>query len=225
MRINKRIVILFVVTVIAVMGVIYLYLDDNQLTSSTTTSSKTNDYDGKESESGIKMGSETNSFNIQDIKLERKEVLSNKVSILIPDSFKKMSEELMKIKYPKENRPTLVYTNEDATVNIAFKVTENEIRPEQIQGFKEIIKNNLQEVYSTDGLVKDGVYEINGKTIGMIEYKTPADDTEIYNYIFFTDLDNKLLLSTINFTTEKKEVWQPIAEEIMNSLEIYEEDI
>ncbi|OEF99576.1 hypothetical protein BHF71_08495 [Vulcanibacillus modesticaldus] len=222
MKINTRIVLLFIIIIITVMGAIYIYLDDNQLTSVTSIIDKNN---VNETLSSTKIRSESNSMNLQDIELKRTKIISDKVSVLIPDSFKKMSKELVIKKYPKENRPTLVYTNEDATVIITFKVTENEIRSEQIQEFKEIIKNNLLEVYSTDGLVKDGVYEINGKMIGMIEYKTPAEDTYLYNYFFFTDIDNKLLLSTINFTKEKKEVWQSIAEEIMNSLEIYEEDI
>jgi hypothetical protein len=50
-------------------------------------------------------------------------ILSNKIEVLIPESFDIMSEEMLKHKYPLETRPTLVYTNEDGTVNVAFNLT------------------------------------------------------------------------------------------------------
>lgn len=50
-----------------------------------------------------------------------------------------------------------------------------------------------------------------------MELLSLAADTEIYNLIWFTDLDGKLLLSTFNCTKEQMDDWKPIAKTIMES--------
>jgi hypothetical protein len=52
---------------------------------------------------------------------------------------------------------------------------------------------------------------INGKEVGYLEFLTSAMDTEIYNLIFFTDLDGKLLLCTFNCTKKSIDEWSTIA--------------
>ncbi|MFY7729462.1 MAG: hypothetical protein ACOVRN_08100 [Flavobacterium sp.] len=56
--------------------------------------------------------------------------------------------------------------------------------------------------------------------MGYIELVTPALDTDIYNLMFFTDLNGKLLICTFNCTKKDMEEWTPVAKEIMNSLEV-----
>jgi hypothetical protein len=49
--------------------------------------------------------------------------LSNTIEIKLPAGFQFMDEGMLATKYPP-NKPSEVYTNEEATVNIAFKKTE-----------------------------------------------------------------------------------------------------
>jgi len=64
------------------------------------------------------------------------------------------------------------------------------------------------------------VSEINGRKVGYLEFITPVIDTDIYNLMFFTDLDGQLLLGTFNCTKRSIDEWQSTAKEIMNSLKI-----
>lgn len=62
--------------------------------------------------------------------------------------------------------------------------------------------------------------EINGRKVGYLELVTPGLDTDIYNLMFFTDLDGRLLLCSFNCVIRDLEQWQDKAKEIMYSLRV-----
>lgn len=154
------------------------------------------------------------------IDLVTKSLLNNKIEIKIPKNFNVMSEELMKIKYPSERRPTIVYSNESGGINVGLNLTQNQANQELISPYKDNLVQSLKKAYPTAVWNDSGVKEINGKQVGYLELITPALDTEIYNLMFFTDLDGKLLMCTFNCTKETMQDWVQTAKEIMNSLKI-----
>lgn len=160
------------------------------------------------------------SWNIQTIELEKKQLFSNKVELLLPKSFGIMPEEMLKLKYPGSNRPTLVYSDEDGTVNIAFNHTTSKAAQAQIETYKNVFVNTFKTTYPTAEWTGSGVKEINGRKVGFLELTTQAVDTKIYNYLFFTDLDGRLLICTFNCTVEKKPEWAEVAKKIVNSFTV-----
>jgi hypothetical protein len=154
------------------------------------------------------------------IELETKSLLDNKVELRIPKDFYIMPDEMMKIKYPTERRPTLVYTNESGGINVALNLTQNKASQDIISAYKDNFVQTFKKLYPNAEWKDNGVKEINGRKVGYLELVTPAIDTEIYNLMFFTDLDGKLLLCTFNCTKKDMPEWTPLANEIMNSLKI-----
>lgn len=129
------------------------------------------------------------------IDLEKKSLLSDKVELKIPRDFQMMSEEMMKIKYPSERRPTLIYTDETGGINVALNLTQNKASQDLVPAYKDNFVQMFKNMYPSADWKDNGIKEINGKKVGYLELVTPAIDTEIYNLMFFTDLDGKLLLS------------------------------
>ena len=157
---------------------------------------------------------------IKTIDLEIKSLLNDKVELKIPKDFDIMSEELMKLKYPSDRRPTLVYSNESGGINVALNLTQNQASQQLIPAYKDNLVKTFKNLYLSSEWKDSGIKTINGKEVGYLELVTPAIDTEIYNLIFFTDLDGKLLLCTFNCTKKSIDQWTPTAKEIMNSLKI-----
>lgn len=153
------------------------------------------------------------------IDLETKSLLNDKVALKIPTSFDLMSEEMIKLKYPSERRPTLVYSNKSGGINVALNLTQNHANQELIQAYKDNFVQTFKNLYPSAEWKDSGVKTINGRKVGYLELVTPAIDTEIYNLMFFTDLEGKLLLCTFNCTKNHIDEWAPTAMEIMNSLE------
>lgn len=154
------------------------------------------------------------------IDLEIKSLLNGKVELKVPKAFDIMSEELMKLKYPSEKRPTLVYTDESGGINVALNLTQNQASQQMIPAYKDNFVQAFKNLYPSAEWKDSGVKTINGKKVGYLELVTPAIDTEIYNLMFFTDLDGKLLLCTFNCTEKSIDEWTPVAKEIMSSLKI-----
>jgi hypothetical protein len=154
------------------------------------------------------------------VELEKRSIISDKVEILLPKDFTVMSEEMAKLKYPKERRPTLIFTDDEASVNVAFNYTVSKITDKEIGEFKALTKKNMENIYPSATWIKDDVVPINNKNVGILELTTPAIDTNIYNLMFFMELDGRILLASVNCTEEQMPEWQPIAHEIMESIKI-----
>jgi len=118
------------------------------------------------------------------------------------------------------NRPTIVFTNESGSINVALNLTANSASQEHLPQFKEALHNTFKQAYPSATWKGSGINTINDKKVGYLEVVTPAIDTEVYNLIFFTDVNSKLLLCTFNCTLQYLEEWQSIGHEIMNSLKV-----
>ena len=154
----------------------------------------------------------------QTIELVKKDILGGKVEILLPKEFGIMSEEMMKVKYPSDRRPTLVYTDEPGTINVAFNHSASQVTQEQIETFKDSFVGMFKNLYPSAEWKSSGVKVINGRKVGYLELITPAVDTKIYNLLFFTDLDSRLLICTFNCVEAEQVRWTDPAQKILNSL-------
>ncbi|PCH99340.1 MAG: hypothetical protein COB85_00105 [Bacteroidetes bacterium] len=160
------------------------------------------------------------SMTVGKIELEIKSLMNDKVELKIPSEFEIMSEELMKLKYPSERRPTLIYSNESGGINVSLNLTENKASQKMIEPYVENFVNTFKNLYPSAEWKGSGMKKINGRKVGYLKLITPAIDTKIYNVMFFTDLDAKLLLCTFNCTEKSITEWETTADEIMNSLKI-----
>ncbi|MDB5052140.1 MAG: hypothetical protein JWM44_190 [Bacilli bacterium] len=153
------------------------------------------------------------------IQLENVSLFSKKVEILIPKGFKVMSKEDAKLKYPSDNRPNLIYTDATGSINVAFSNTSNKVSNDKITETKSQMKAAFENVYPEATWYKDDVIKIHDKQVGYFELLTPGMDTEIYNLIFFAELNGKLFMTTVNCKKDQMDKWRPIASEIMKSIQ------
>lgn len=198
MRKNKLVILVFVLMLIVLSGC-----------SSNTSQS-----------SSIQKEEIQTEFTIDNnrIVLEKKQIIDDKLEIFIPQTFSLMSEETAKLKYPSENRPKVIYTNEDATINITFTYSTSKVSDETLGEMKAYLKNNFDNLYPSATWYEDEIETINGKKVGVFELLTPAVDTQIYNLMFFFELDGRLMIGSFNCTEKQMEGYKPIARNIVNSL-------
>ena len=132
--------------------------------------------------------------------------------IKIPSEFKIMSDEIINIKYPNGNAPSLVYTNDKTTINVALVMNDVTMKNSQIE---EYVKTTYKN-YSKD--VKLNFWERNNHKIGEMEFTTKGSDTEIYNHIIAFSVNDKLRLVNFNCTKEQMSEWQNVSKFIMDSI-------
>jgi hypothetical protein len=155
------------------------------------------------------------------IELEKRSLLNNRIEMLIPKHFKQMSAEMLDLKYPKSSsRPTFVLTNETGGVNVGLNHMSNPANPTLIESYKNMVKAQFEKAFPTAIWKGDGVRTINGKQVGYVKFIADAIDQKVYNYIFLTDLDDKLLCGTFNCVERLLPEWEKASEEIVNSLRV-----
>lgn len=153
-----------------------------------------------------------------DTELKERKVLNGKITLLLPLGFTQMDKSVLLMKYPNTaNRPTEVYTNDKGSINIAFNHTENTISEQKLSQVQAVIQ---QQLSSTNGveILKTDKLKINGSEFVTIEFISNAIDTKIYNAMFITTLNGKLLLGTFNCTVNDLNKWKPISKKIISSI-------
>jgi hypothetical protein len=152
--------------------------------------------------------------------LVSKNVLNNKLSILLPIDFVLMQNRILEVKYPiAERRPSEVYTDESGAINIALNLTQNQVDQEQLLEVEKALKAQFT---STPNITFNSseLRSINGQKYVILDFYSQAVDTKIYNLMFVTSLNNKMLIGTFNCTVEHLTQWKSVGQKIINSLKV-----
>lgn len=150
--------------------------------------------------------------------LKPQKVLSGGVEILVPTSFSLLPDDVIAKKYPRENRPTVVYGNPSATLNLVINHSQDGITPAELPDAFAGFSGYFDEVYPGIKWYTKEMQDINGKKFIVLEFQTPAADTEIYNLMFMTEYQSRLLIFSFNCTKPEQEEWQEIATKIRKSV-------
>lgn len=135
--------------------------------------------------------------------------------IKIPSEFKIMSDEIVNVKYPNGNAPSLVYTNDKTTINVALVMNDVTMKNSGIEEYVKTMESTYKN-YSKD--VKLKFWERTNHKIGEMEFTTEGSDTEIYNHIITFSVNDKLRLVNFNCTKEQMNEWQKVSKFIMDSI-------
>ncbi|QNH61278.1 hypothetical protein [Hymenobacter sediminicola] len=151
--------------------------------------------------------------------MEKRELLDGRITLLVPAGFKPMNKDMLALKYPGNKPPQEVLTDERGATNVAFNWTPVQATQTDLSAIEgAFYASRLRQ----DDIVwySHGVKTINGRQVGYLEMLTPAPDTEVYNLLFFTDLEGRLLLVTFNCVKKDMEAWKANAHLILNSLQV-----
>jgi hypothetical protein len=145
-------------------------------------------------------------------------LFSGKLSLSVPDAFTEMDTDRIAIKYPNATqRPDVVYTDERGTINIGLsRNTAVDITVKDLPELKEVLDQQLQAAKPED--YKSSIRKINGYEYIVLEFITKAPATRIFNQMFVTSLDGKLMIGTFNCTEEHFARWQPVGRQILASV-------
>lgn len=147
--------------------------------------------------------------------IEMKYVDVGELSIKIPNDFEIMDEEVAKIKYPSENRPPLIYTNEDASINVAFNLKIAIIAGSSVAEYVNIMKDLLVKMGYD---VNIGSFEIDGKKLYTLRFVSRALDTDIYNNMILFEDDGILKTISLNCIEKYMDEWKDVFSFITHSI-------
>lgn len=189
----------------------------------TTTETAPPDQEGNaavEAEGNAPDGSRLSETTVGNIVLKPQEILGGKLSLLVPEEFSEMGEEMLRVKYPNERRPTLVYTDASGSINVAINHSNDPMSESEIGAFHQQMEGMFRNAYPSATWFDSGVIDIGGKSWLTLNLRTPAVDTEVRNILAGTSVDGRLLLVSFNVTKELESQWIEPAEAIIRSLRV-----
>ena len=159
----------------------------------------------------------------ENIDFQEREVLQGKMWMWMPDGFGPLSKELARLKYPNENRPDVIYTNQETTVNITFshkRETLKEGQEEEIRGY---MKEIVEKVQPASEMLEAGTVEAEKGRLAWFDFVTPAIDTDIYNLMFFTSVRGRLCSGSFHCESSRAAAWKPVILKTFQSFREWED--
>jgi len=152
--------------------------------------------------------------------LIEKSILDGKGTALLPSDFELMSEEMLRKKYPQTSRrPSEVYTDYKAEINVIFDHTRDQVSLEGLESVKDRMVGQFSQIPGMN-LLNHQMRAINGREFFVVEFISPALDTEVYNLMFGTSYEGRLLMGTFNCTVANRPDWEWVGKKIVNSIEL-----
>ena len=152
--------------------------------------------------------------------LDRRDLIKNKVSVLVPKAFNDLDLENLRRKYPNENRPDIVLSNSDGTINLTFAHKPNRLRPDQLELALGSISTGFRKLYPSATWYREEIVNINSRKFFIVELTHPSLDGDIHNIIAGTSFEGRFMLIGFNFTVEEGMEWASRGRTIVESIQI-----
>lgn len=148
------------------------------------------------------------------------EVGETGVTFVAPDEFGPMPKEWIKLKWPNRNGPRFVIGNERASTTIAYDVKPIDLSTTSLETLKGQFEQTLSGVIPGIQWISNKVIQHAGQEWVYLEMTSSAVDTNIYNIIMMTGIDDQTVVLNFNSTREDFPQYEDALRESMNSIRI-----
>ena len=156
----------------------------------------------------------------EKLNFNSKLIMSEQVSIDIPNSFTVLDSKSVFERYPiKNRRPTLVFGNKLGNTNIALNHTKNKAKQSDLPQLKEVFKQQFNQ--PGIDFISSTIRTIHAVDHIILEFISPAPDGKIYNKMVMTTLNGRLLIWTFNCPAEEYNKWKKTVDRIIESVKIF----
>lgn len=156
------------------------------------------------------------------IYFERRSLAKNTITMMLPKNFATLSPDIAKKKYPSEQRPENILTDETGTINLMFRYMEGEESSATIENFRNQIFGMMKRVNPGIKEQEVGAVDVSGEKIAYVEFSNPAMDGKLYNLMFYLVVKGQPLMGSFNCRSKEMKYWRKVAFEMMQSIEIVE---
>jgi hypothetical protein len=150
---------------------------------------------------------------------ERAGLYEDRFSVMLPKSFVDLPKALAKLKYPAENRPSVIKTNDDTTVNFAFSFYKRDFSEAQVESALKSLKAGVGKLTPGARFFETRILQTeDGVKFGYFDFLTAAIDTELYQLFGFIPVDGKFLHIIFNAPANMMRTWRPVAVQVLQSV-------
>ncbi|TAE45745.1 MAG: hypothetical protein EAY69_09815 [Cytophagales bacterium] len=180
-------------------------------------------------------------FAQKPIKLVKKKIAENTITVSIPDDFTVMGEDVYARKYGAYRQALAMFTSPNGKIDFGINETINrslmavaaaDFKEEDLKILKDIYKGSIKGMHSEVTFLQDEIVTIDKKRMIALQFVGVVKDDEAktitmksgvlkqYSCIYYAVQEGKILI--FNFTCPDffRRQYQPVAQEVMQSIKI-----
>ncbi|RRJ64470.1 hypothetical protein EHV15_17230 [Paenibacillus oralis] len=117
----------------------------------------------------------------------------DKLSVYFPRDFVDLPEHLRKVKYPYEQRPEIIKSDEPGSVDFSLKRIDHDLEDELVEELTTGMKAMIQRMNPTHVFYESGIEEVGDKPIGFFEFKSTVTNNRktLYSENKIRDISSK----------------------------------
>lgn len=148
-----------------------------------------------------------------------KRVLENKLQLQVPQSFSLMSEE-KRLKFPKDRRPTLAFTDDAGQVSILITHSESKVFDSQVEDAHKNMIANLRTAFPLAQWQRNDRTAVGEHPAFILSLRAPATPSgpEARYVILGSSLGGRLLTITMKCPPGEENDWLPVWETVIKSV-------
>lgn len=157
--------------------------------------------------------------------IEEKNIMDGSLAMMLPSEFQIMDESLARAKYPDDDRPDYIYTNEDTTVNLTFSLdSSGVIEDNEVEEVKNILRNQIKRLYPGTKIEDSKPIKTAEKNVSYFFFEIPLIDGNLFQLMFFMEHKNQLIMGAFNCGIYQKKQWKPLILQMLKTLKEVKED-
>lgn len=165
-------------------------------------------------EGPVKIGSRYYEF-------QKESLYEDKLWVYLPSDFEEMPQQARVIKYPYEQRPEIIRSDETGGLNFTFKRIDHELEDEWVKDLTEGMKTLIQKSNPSHVFYEMGIKEATqGKPIGFFEFKSMVLDGSLFNIMFFLEMEGEVLMGTFCCPYADYQDWRDIAYQVIEHIAV-----
>lgn len=154
----------------------------------------------------------------------RREVEEYDLSIMMPEEFEELDEELKDALYPYGKAPRYAFASGDISFQITLNLTENLVPDDGIPKFMGMAQKVMERIGPQARVLSNVVVKKEERNMGLMEIATNGVDMAVYNTQFYLSLgDNRLFIGAVTCPAKNYDRMVPLIKEIIDSVVIKED--
>jgi hypothetical protein len=151
-------------------------------------------------------------------------LLDGSIGIWMPGDFEPLSQEAINAIYLLGNKPDMVFGNTYLNFSVGFHYTDHEVPEEYMGEFGKLAKVLLERMGPKTHIYGQKVRKVGEHTISTLELVSHTVTDSVYNIMFFSSLNRRVLIGFINFNYKYFNRYHSIAEEMLQSFRFTKEE-
>ena len=124
-----------------------------------------------------------------------------------PAGFRLMTQQEIGLKFPSNNTPQVVYTNEALTCSVALTHSRSKLQPDKLEAFKSFLESALRKQPGLEWTTSEMIRVADVRWIHFV-FISQAVDQKIRNEMLATPFQGRALLVNLNCTVKDYPVYR-----------------